>query len=186
LAPVAIDFCFGSDPEVRHVLRNGGRRPVSGHCWAKSNLVTSTVPAPSLCRIRPGAGDAQLIARSDLRWRRDLLLDHQLLDRHHRLDRAERHQLAAAQRMVGRRAPAARLDLGFAQLLELLDRSVVLRVRRARRVPGGAFMAFLPGCPAAMFAAEGDAAETAGKRAALTAGLRLTAAVSAPSRDGSS
>jgi hypothetical protein len=31
------------------------------------------------------AGDAQLIARSDLRWRRDLLLDHQLLDRHHLL-----------------------------------------------------------------------------------------------------
>jgi hypothetical protein len=31
------------------------------------------------------AGDAQSIARSDLRWRRDLLLDHQLLDRHHLL-----------------------------------------------------------------------------------------------------
>jgi hypothetical protein len=39
----------------------------------------------SLCGFPPGACDAQSIARSDLRWRRDLLLDHQLLDRHHLL-----------------------------------------------------------------------------------------------------
>jgi hypothetical protein len=44
----------------------------------------------------------------------------------------------------------------------------------------------LPGQVAAMSAAEGEAAGTAGKRtcAALTAGLHLTAAIRAPGRDG--
>jgi hypothetical protein len=50
----------------------------------------TTTPAPaSDGGVRPRlpslAAVAQSIARSGLRWRRDLLLDHQLLDRHHRL-----------------------------------------------------------------------------------------------------
>jgi hypothetical protein len=59
---------------------------------ARSNIRSSPVSrsAETSARFYPiilrfSAGDAQSIARSDLRWRRDLLLDHQLQYRHHRL-----------------------------------------------------------------------------------------------------
>ena len=89
-----------------------------------------------------------------------------------------------------RRSATRGVDLGASEGLEVdHERLAVDRDQKAERVKVRFSVRYcLPGHLAAMSAAEGEAAETAGKRtgAALTAGLHLTAAIRAPGRGGGS